>query len=261
MASLAHDEIGHGPTVVFLHGFCEDRALWNYHVSALRVECHIINIDLPGFGENEALSQDCSIDDLADRVHELLLELKCSSMVIVGHSLGGYVGLSLLERYPELFIGLSMFHSTAFADTQEKRENRDKEIAFIEKHGVGLFAQSFVPPLFNPALRESLKSEIEELVKVASGTSKSTVLKVTKAMRDRQDRIETVTMSLVPIQYIVGKADPAVPLESSLAQCYLAKDSQAHFLEKTGHVGMIDRPEETLQALKKFIQYCVDLCD
>jgi pimeloyl-ACP methyl ester carboxylesterase len=106
-----------------------------------------------------------------------------------------------------------------------------------------------------------LESEIEELVKLASNTTDSTVLKVTTAMRDRPDRSGAVSMSKVPIQYIIGKADQAVPLEMSLAQCYLAKNSQVEFLEKTGHMGMIERPVETLQTIKNFVQYCNPLCD
>lgn len=257
---LAHDEIGEGPVVVLLHGFCEDRTLWDFHVSALEKQCRVVNLDLPGFGENEGLTEACTVDDLADIVRDTILKLGYSKVTLVGHSLGGYIGLSLLERYPESLNGLCLFHSTAFGDSVEKRENRDKTVAFIEKYGVQLFAQSFVPPLFNPSLRADLVTEIADLVKVAAGTDASTVTHVTRAMRDRPDRKEVVAMAKVPIQYIIGKADQAVPLEASLAQCYLARDSQAHFLEKTGHMGMIERPEETLHSIKKFVQYCEELC-
>lgn len=257
--TLAHDDIGFGPVVVLLHGFCEDRTLWNYHASRLRNDYRVINVDLPGFGDNAPIEKELTINEFTDEVHDLIIDLGIDRFTLVGHSLGGYVGLSFLERFPHLLNGISMFHSTAFADTPEKQINRDRTLLFIERHGVELFARSFVPPLFNPALRADLNLEIEELVKIASTTSKETIIQVTKAMRNRPDRRHVLEETTIPVQYIVGKADQAVPLELAMKQCDLAKDSHVSFFEKTGHMGMVERPEETSLEIIAFLEYCNQL--
>lgn len=254
---LEYNDSGHGFPLVLLHGFCESRTLWKYCEKQLALHYRVIVPDLPGFGESRLEEPTVSMEYFAEQIKLLLDDLKIEKCVLIGHSLGGYVLLAFAEKYENRLAGMGMFHSTAFADTEEKKENRNKTIGFIEKHGVSVFAESFVAPLFSLRNRDLLKFEIKELIHTAATSSELGVIETTKAMRDRKDRTEVLKNVTIPVLYVIGKLDGAVPLEKSLEQCYLAKHSVAHFLEEAGHMGMIEKKPETIKILHHFTEFCI----
>jgi len=149
-----------------------------------------------------------------------------------------------------------MFHSTAFADTDEKKENRDKLVSFIQRNGVELFAKSFVQPLFYRHRREEFAKEIAALQETVIKTSKEAIFGSIEAMKSRPDRTEVLKKANYPVLYIIGNQDLAVPLEQSKAQCYIAQDSTAYFLENVAHMGMIEERAKTTETLKYFTEKC-----
>jgi pimeloyl-ACP methyl ester carboxylesterase len=254
---LEYNDYGNGFPLILLHGFCESRALWKYCDQELATRYRVIVPDLPGFGESRLEEPEVSMEFFAEKVRELLDNLKIDQCIMIGHSLGGYVTLAFAEKYEHRLKGFGLFHSTALADTEEKKENRNKTYTFIEKHGVPLFAQSFVAPLFSLRNREILKAEITELIEIASSSSEAGVLETTKAMRDRPDRTEVLRKTSVPVLFVVGKKDGSVPLEKSLEQCHLAKHSIVHFLSEAGHMGMIENKSETIKIIQNYMSFCL----
>tara|TARA_B100000809_G_scaffold207762_1_gene210202 strand:- start:53 stop:820 length:768 start_codon:yes stop_codon:yes gene_type:complete len=244
---------GQGDVLLLIHGFCENLSLWG-NVHSFLPNNTVLAIDLPGFGDSP-LSLDMSISSMSNQVHALLEQLNITKCTIVGHSLGGYVALDFAERFAEKVSGLGLFHSTAFEDSEEKKENRNKTFTFIEKHGVSNFANSFVSTLFYPQNRNRFETIIEQLTDVVKNTNKEAVLQTTLAMRDRKTKIDVLKNLTVPVLFIVGKEDQAVPMEKSLEQCYLPKDSIVHLYDNTAHMGMFEKEKETNYALKNFMNY------
>ena len=158
--------------------------------------------------------------------------------------------------FPEKLNGIGLFHSTAYADTEEKKINRDKTIIFIEENGVDVFASAFVPPLFNVDSRNRCSEEIATITKVAKNTDPLAVIETSKAMRDRVDRSGVMAHLNIPVLYIIGKEDNAIPLEISMQQCSLPNDSVVHVLEGCGHMGMVEKKRETIKAIDNFVAYC-----
>lgn len=254
--NLNYTDTGIGDVVVLLHGFCESNAIWCDFERELSKKYRVICPDLPGFGESRLMVNEVSMEYFAAEVHHLLNELAIPTCTIIGHSLGGYVALAFAETYSSTLKGLGLFHSTAFADTDEKRINRDKTIKFLEDFGVAIFAQSFVPPLFNEESRSKYAEEIANITKVAKNTDPLAVIETTKAMRDRKDRSALLAQLEIPVLYIIGKEDGAVPFEMSMQQCGLPKNSVVHILENCGHMGMVEKKIETIKAIDGFLTYC-----
>jgi len=250
---LNYKVTGQGDILVLIHGFCEDLSLWE-HVHACLPNNTVLSIDLPGFG-NSSLIKNMSISSMADEVNQLLDKLEIVKCVLVGHSLGGYVALDFAERFGSKLNGLGLFHSTAFEDSDEKKHNRNKTFDFIEKHGVINFANSFVSTLFFPDNKEHFGTEIVKLNEVVKNTSKDAILQTTLAMRDRDSKVSVLMNIDIPVLFIIGKNDQAVPLAASLEQCYLPKDSVVHFYDKTAHMGMFEKKTETNKALENFMIY------
>lgn len=250
-----NDTKGNGPVLVLIHGYCEDKSLWNGYINILSPQYRIITPDLPGFGESEILEK-TSIENFADALNDLLVHLQINTCTIIGHSLGGYVALAFAESYSHKLNGFGLFHSTAFADTDDKKDSRNKTIDFIERKGVAPFSTAFVPPLFHISNRTRLENEIKVITDIATNTNQEAIIKTAIAMRDRNSRIHVLELTKLPVLFIIGKNDTAVPLEISLKQCAIPKNSIVQFLDNTGHMGMIEKQTETLNTIKAFLTIC-----
>jgi pimeloyl-ACP methyl ester carboxylesterase len=241
-------------TLVFLHGFCESKEIWAEFTKPLENKFKIIALDLPGFGENIQHIEDYSMESMADYVKQKLDELQVKKCVLIGHSMGGYVSMAFAEKYGQMLNGLCLFHSSALPDTDEKKENRNKTIEFVEKHGVDKFMQSFVEPLFYVDNRKKLRKEIDKMIEIGKSTPKQSITKGLAAMRDRPDRTSELKKIKCPVLFLFGKEDGAVPLDKALEQCHLPTNSMTNFLGKTGHMGMFERTYETRKAIEKFAE-------
>ncbi|WP_224999379.1 alpha/beta fold hydrolase [Cesiribacter sp. SM1] len=240
--------------LVLLHGFCETHRLWDQFRQALGEETWILCPDLPGFGRSTSLPAGFTLSEVAHRLAGWLEQLQISKCILIGHSLGGYVALAMLEHHPQLVAGIGLFHSTAYADSPQKRRSRNNVIDFVEKHGVEVFATSFVPQLFYHTNRKQLKEQIEVVVADAAATPEHTLISYTRAMQQRPNRLPVLEKWGGPTLYIIGEKDTSVSLEDSLQQLESLPQADAHILHDTGHMGMLEQEEQSIQIVKDFIQ-------
>jgi len=257
--TLSYQALGKGPAVVLIHGFCEDQSIWSDYAPKLAEDYHVIVPDLPGFGKSSPeFGEAVNMEYYARRVHEVLeIVLQEEERVtFIGHSLGGYVALAFAELYPERLDGFALFHSTAFADNEEKKESRDKVAQYIKDKGVPAFTDNFVEPLFHAGNRERLKNEIEQVKQQARLTTKEGAVSATLAMKARPDRSNVLKESKVPVLFIAGKKDTSIPLETSKEQFYFPQKSLVYILDNVGHMGMLEEKEECLKVIKSFIDLC-----
>jgi len=247
---------GKGTPVVLLHGFCEDQSIWQDFLADLTdSECRVVTIDLPGFGNSEPLAAP-EIADYALAVHAVVTELGLPPFVLIGHSMGGYTALAFAEKFPEMLIGIGLFHSHPYADSTEKIEARHRQIEFIEKQGHELFVKQLVPVLFAPSFARSQTFLVNRLILAASMFPKAGIIGGLKAMIQRPDRSETLKKAPWPVMFIIGEADKVIPEADSLSQTTLPPIASVHFLEKTGHMGMFEAPAKTKKIVRDFIAFC-----
>jgi pimeloyl-ACP methyl ester carboxylesterase len=237
-------------TVVFLHGFCETKEIWKDFTSGLEHDLRGICYDLPGFGESELL-QHTTIQSVAKTIKEDLEKKGEKNVRLIGHSLGGYVALSLAKQFPELVQNVMLFHSSVFSDTEEKKTNRNKTIDFVKKNGVEAFAKTFAPSLF--AKPDQQNQKVALLFDMARQTPAATHIAYSEAMRDREDFADWVSETDIPFLFIVGKEDGAVPLEKSKEQIILPKKAKSLVLEGVGHMGILEAPELCQEFIRKNI--------
>lgn len=257
MSKIFYTEEGHGYPVVFLHGFCETHEIWDGFAQRLSTDFKIYTLDLPGFGNSILPPYDLSIDMVANEVYEWLKEKNIAECIMIGHSLGGYVTLEIAKKFPNILKAFGLVHSTAYADTDEKKENRNKTIGFIEKHGLDAFIDSFVPSLFYDRRREEFQEELDRIKAIAKTTPVETVIKYTEAMRDRDDSIWFIKEYDKPILFIAGEHDQLIPINKSKEQIKWMMHPYIKLLSDAGHLGMIESKEDCIIAVKRFIQVVV----
>ena len=248
------DSGGSGKVLVFLHGFCESKEIWDTFTQPLVDQYRVVAIDLPGFGKNTAPRPTYTMEEAATYVYKVLKELEIDKCVLVGHSMGGYTALAFAEKYNKMLSGLCLFHSSALPDSKDKKAIRTKTIKFITKNGLSVYMDAFVAPLFSPANRKFYSKEIKMLTNIGKNTPQEAVIGAVKGMRDRKKRIKVLKDARYPVLFIAGKDDQAVTLEQTLEQCHLPANATTLFLAKTGHMGMFEKPLETRTALRHFAE-------
>ncbi|REG83601.1 alpha/beta fold hydrolase [Algoriphagus antarcticus] len=252
MSAIHFFEKGKGQPVVLIHGFCEIGEMWRGFAEVLSTDFRVICPDLPGCGGSPISSNSISLEEVAILLEEWMEENNIQDPIVIGHSLGGYVTLALLELMGSKLKAVGLFHSTAFADDEEKKGMRDRTVIFLKKHGVNTFVTSFVPPLFPEERRDELANEINQAIAQAKNCSLDGLIAFTKAMRDRKDRFEVLENFSGLKLMIAGTLDGAVKIDASRKHKSAITD---YFeLEDTGHVGMIERKEETLKMVREFCE-------
>ena len=233
---------GRGPVCVLIHGFCENLEVWKNIEQPLSRDFDLILIDLPGFGKSPLSGEDFTIKDIARDIDNLLGEVGIDKYGVIGHSLGGYVGLSLASQFPEKISQLVLVNSTALPDSEEKRTNRNRVISFIEKYGVNNFLGEFVPSLFNSDNLDQHKADIEEVKAMGEGLSADVIIGYTKAMRDRPAHTSVLQESPTASYFIYGDKDMIFSADDIKQQTDLLPLSNILELKNCGHMSMYEDP-------------------
>jgi len=253
--NIHYTQTGDGTPVVLLHGFCEDRRIWHDFQTDLARDYQVIAIDLPGFGQSETL-ENASINNYAEGVRAIIEQLNLQDLILIGHSMGGYVALAFAEKNASSLLGLGLFHSHPFADEADKKDARTKAAEFVKTHGAGTYTSQLLPKLFAPDFSKKHPEIIRQLVENAASYTNEGIVAALQAMRDRPDRSAVLQTLQCPVLFIIGEKDTAVSQEYSSAQTHLPQTAAIHILPKVGHMGMFEASEETLKIVRDFIRFC-----
>ncbi len=252
--SLHYRETGKGALVMLIHGFGMDGQVWDGITPALSEKFHCIIPDIPGSGLSDP-PEHWSIDHFAEAIIALAAHLgHKKKFAVVGHSMGGYIGLAMADNYPDQIKALTLFHSTTYADDDVKIAARKKSIQFIQQHGAGPFIKQFIPNLFAESNRQKNNKEITALIARHTNFSAEALVGYYEAMIARKDRTHVLKNSRIWFQFIIGAGDPAVSPAHALEQSALPEKSSIHYLDNLGHMGMIEDPAEIIRILVKFLQ-------
>lgn len=243
--------IGKGRPVIFLHGFCERKEMWEEFVQPFAQNFQIYLVDLPGFGNSPLPETSLSLELVAVHLQEWMLDQGIDNPVLIGHSLGGYVIMAMVELMGSSISGIGLFHSSALPDDEEKKRVRDKTYEFVQKHGVDKFITSFVPPLFTESNRTNLQQEIEMLIQLGSTSPEETVLAYILAMRNRKDRLGEWKGYKGKKLFIAGDQDTAVPI--NISRLHQSEGVAYHELSGVGHMGMFEAAEDCRQLILEFL--------
>lgn len=254
-----------GPFVVLLHGFGEDSRIWDLQVNALSAHCRLLVPDLPGSGSStlptvlDPEADDnpfAKIDTYATVVKAMIHAEKADPVILLGHSMGGYITLAFVEKYTDSVKAYGLVHSTAFADSMEKKEVRTRGISLMAEYGAAAFLKNTIPNLFGQAFRKENPEQIELLIRRGEAFSAFALQQYYRAMRDRPDRRYVLESNDCPVLFVMGTEDVAAPLNDLLQQVPVPPGiSYIRLLPGVGHMSMWEAPETLNRQLLEFILF------
>ena len=107
MTTELHREVtGTGPAVVLVHGWGDDASIWAATAEELSVDCACTSINLPGHGRSPAPTEASAYEREALLASIDAVLDDTGPAVLVGHSLGGYLGLAHTITRPGSLRGL-----------------------------------------------------------------------------------------------------------------------------------------------------------
>ena len=254
---LAYFDEGKGEqTLLLIHGFGEDNTIWKNQIGFLSTYYRIIAPNLPGVDCKPLAihhSQAPSISMYVEVLHELMHHLDIEQYFIVGHSMGGYIGLSFADYYVNHVQGLLLLHSTTYEDNEAKKLSRMKVAEFIQEWGVSKFLETATPNLFGDAFKKTNPGVIQNIIESGLGTSQEAMMQFVFAMRNRKAMTHLLHQNAMPVWMIAGEADLAVPIQDSLEQIKLLPSSNSLVLKDVGHMGMFEATDQ----VNEFIHQCI----
>lgn len=238
--------------VVLLHGYLETLEVWGDFYDLLKEQFTVLSLDLPGHGESSFSGEPC-MEYMAECVHDLLTYLEIERVYVVGHSMGGYVANSFTLMYPEMVDGHVLFHSNTFADTQEKKGNREKEIGLIGNGKLPLICANSIPNTFGANNVALFEKEISNILTACLKHKPEGIISCLRAMILRKDTTFALKEQSVPIFSIIGARDKFISLETAQSLVY-ELGAVSCILENSGHMGFIEEKQCCVEVLSRWIE-------
>jgi 3-oxoadipate enol-lactonase len=249
---IAYKQFGEGQPLVLLHGFCGSMSYWENVAEDLSMGYQVILIDLRGHGASSSSTYPFSIDDLAKDIKEVLESLQVGQVYLLGHSLGGYVTLSLVEHFPEKVKGFGLIHSTANPDSEEAKIGRTNSANLIKKEGIEPFIDNLVPKLFSDSSFIQLKADIDKVKDIGYLTDSQAAQQTLLAMKNRPDRNSVLSQNQIPILLVAGSEDKIISADKTFS----VKGDHIYQREilSAGHMSMYERPQELVEIIREFLE-------
>lgn len=250
---IFYTDEGAGKPVVLVHGYLETGDSWKSFSERLS-SFRVLIPDLPGHGDSDILSDNHSMELMAETINGLLNATAIEKACIVGHSMGGYVTLAFLELYPDRMSGYCLFHSHPLADAELTLKKRDREIELVRSGRKFLVYPDNIKNMFAPVNVEKFHSAIQEANSIASGISDAGIIAVLKGMKARPSRVHVMEACKVPGLWILGAMDSHIPYDTISEKIIMPDNCRIAVLEDSGHLGFVEQPDRAEAILTGFIK-------
>lgn len=261
---LHYIDEGRGEVLVFVHGTPSWSFDFRHLIKELRSEYRCLAIDHIGFGLSDKPEHyDYSTQRHAQTLTDFLLEKDLSDITLVLHDFGGPIGFDFALRYPERIRRIVILNSWLWSSELDPEFTRMKKILnspllpFLYRN-LNFSARFVLPKSFGAKkLSRSLRKQYTH--PFADRTERNGTLAFAKSLLNDQNWFEQLwkqrsVLSEKPVCLIWGMNDPVI-LPHNLEKFVSGfPNAVVHKLETCGHFPQEEQPEETLQAMRQFLQ-------
>jgi 3-oxoadipate enol-lactonase len=249
------DTGGNRPPIVFAHGLLYNCRMWDAQVPELRGRFRCISYDHRGQGQSELAASGYDMDTVAEDGAALIRTLGLAPVHFVGHSMGGFAGMRIAARHPELVRSLVLLDTSADPEPPDNVP-RYRMLSFIARWlGMRLVVRPVLKIMHGASMRadrarsHELQAWRERLV-ANNITGELRALRGVLERKGVRDELEKIA---VPTLVMVGEEDTAtVPAKAE----FIAKAIRGATLvriPRAGHMSPIDNPAFVTEQLARFL--------
>lgn len=251
---LFYEESGQGVPVVLLHGFPLSSRIWSPIRQTVTRHARLITPDLRGHGLSEKPDGRYSMESLAHDIATLVDHLGLETLVLGGHSMGGYITFQFAQHYPDRLRGLILVDTRAEADAEEGKARRLKAIAKIRTEGAAAFLEEFLPGLIGPSSKASNPALVDELKAMAAPIPDHVLIGCLQGMLERPDSRPLLQSLPIPVLVIVGEEDQLTPPSGARAMAEALPMAELAVIPQAGHTPSLEAPQAVAQAILHFLR-------
>lgn len=238
---ISYTDNGHGKALVLIHAFPTDKTLWQAQNKKLSKHFRVITLDLWGFGQSSPVDGEAiSMTDYADEVNQLLEQLRIDKAIIGGESMGGYVSLAFLKKYPEKVSGLILSNTQSIADSEEAKSKRESAAQDVLSNGTTQFISAFLDKALSEDSGDQNKQYLLTILQAQTATALASGL---RGMANREDTSEILAETMLPVLIITGDQDKVINNEQSQNMHKLTKNSKLVVIRNAGHLSNMDKSD------------------
>jgi len=251
--TIEYDDVGNGMPLLLIHGFPLDRSLWRSQIEGLQSAARVIAPDLRGFGQSGDAPETMTMDEYAADLKALLDALNVKQAVVCGLSMGGYIALAFLAKYPGMLKGLILANTRAGADSEQAREARYANAQKAFDEGVPAIAEGMLPKMLTEATRANRDSLTAYVRSMMAHQPAKGVAAAQRGMAARPDRTSMLAAINIPTLIITGSADTLIPPSESEAMAKAIPGSKLVVVPDVAHLSNVENPDAFNAAVREFI--------
>lgn len=250
---LAYSDQGTGVPVVFLHGFPLNREMWAPQRRGLSDRARIITVDLRGHGESDAPLWRYTMEQFSDDVAGLLDHLGLQQVVLIGLSMGGYIGLMFWRRHAHRLTALVLSDTRAQADTEDGRVGRFQMAQSAYRKGPASVRDIMLPKLLCPRTLQSNPEVVSQVEAMIAQMELSGMAGDLMAMASRPDSVPLLPSIRCPTLIIVGEQDQPTPVSDAQLMADRIPGAYLEIIPEAGHLPNLEQSDLFNQALWRFL--------
>jgi pimeloyl-ACP methyl ester carboxylesterase len=252
--SIAYEDQGTGPPIVFLHAFPLNRTMWTPQTALLNRRFRTIVIDLRGLGESDAPFWRYSMEQYARDVKDVLALLHIEKALFVGLSLGGYLEFALYRLYPELMRGLVLADTRAEADKPEQIQWRFNLAQRTAAQGPSAVIAEMLPKLLAPARYDRDPDLVGKVRAMLAAAPVPGIVGALTAIAERPDSTDLLQTIAVPALVIVGSDDVLTTTADAERMVKGITGAEMVVIPDAGHLSNLEQPDRFTAAVEGFAQ-------
>lgn len=252
---LNYVESGNGArTVVFAHGLLLDQHMFDAQRQALEGRYRVIAYDHRGQGDSAPAAGGYDMDSLTEDAVDLIRGTQSAPCHFIGLSMGGFVGMRLAARYPELVRSLTLLNTSAMPDPLLKRIRFRAMQAFVSVFGPAPLLPQVLPVMFGRSFRNdpARRAELERWIHHVQSLPRRITGPVGGVI-GRKSVLDELKYIRCPTLVLTGDEDRTTPpaeaerIVTHIAGARLVK------LAACGHTSTIEAPAPVSQAVSEFL--------
>lgn len=252
---LYYQEFGNGKeTLLFSHGYLMNNEMFKGQIDRLKNTFKCVAFDHRGHGKSEVTPTGYEMENLVTDAISLIDKLELDSVHFVGMSTGGFIGMRIAIRRPELLKSLILMDTSAEKESKKALKKNNALLWVVKNIGYFAVINQVMPILFHTTFLKdaSRKSEVKKWRKIITNQKKKGIVPFGKGIFARDNVLERLSDIEIYTAIIVGNHDVPTPLQYSKNMVDIIPNAELFIIPNAGHSAAIEKPEEVTNVMKQF---------